>query len=137
MAAKELSLTQSILQLKCPRCRVGDLFISNSHFNYKLLTKMPTHCPICNQNYLPEPGFYYGAMFVSYIMCSFWFLGFIAICMFVFKLSVNTSFALLMVMVAILFGWIFRISRSLWIHFNIKYQPQILVNKGNSKETQK
>jgi len=100
---------------------VGDLFISKSHFNYKQLTKMPNSCPACGQIYLPEPGFYYGAMFISYIMTGFWFLGFIGICMFGFGLSVDMSFVLLILMIAMLYGWIFRISRSLWIHIAIKY----------------
>lgn len=27
---------------------------------------MPARCPVCGQAYEPEPGFYWGAMFVSY-----------------------------------------------------------------------
>lgn len=27
---------------------------------------MPSHCPVCGQAYEPEPGFYWGAMFISY-----------------------------------------------------------------------
>jgi len=123
MEKPKVSLTQSIFKLKCPRCREGDLFISKSHFNYRQLTKMPKACPVCGQVYLPEPGFYYGAMFISYIICGFWFLGFIAICMFGFGLTVDMSFVLLMIMIVILFGWIFRISRSIWIHVNVKYVP--------------
>ncbi|MBO2012755.1 DUF983 domain-containing protein [Siccationidurans soli] len=26
---------------------------------------MPPQCPICRQTYEPEPGFYYGAMYIS------------------------------------------------------------------------
>ncbi len=123
MSPNNPSLTQSVLGMKCPQCRKGDLFNNKSSFNYKGLAKMPKNCPVCDQLYLPEPGFYYGAMFISYIICGFWFLGFIAICMFVFDLSVDTSFLLLGIMIFVLFGWIFRISRSIWIHINVKYQP--------------
>ena len=126
MAKAELSLLQSILAMKCPRCRTGNLFTVPGSFQYRQLTVMPKACPSCGQNYLPEPGFYYGAMFISYIICGFWFLGFIAVCMFVFDLSVDTSFILLFVMIALLFGWIFRISRSIWIHINVKYNPSFL-----------
>ncbi len=126
MAKSELSLLQSVFAMKCPRCRTGDLFTIPGSFQFKQLTVMPDVCPSCGQKFLPEPGFYYGAMFISYIICGFWFLGFIAICMFVFDLSVDTSFILLFVMIAILFGWIFRISRSIWIHITIKYDPTYL-----------
>ncbi|KAA9338737.1 DUF983 domain-containing protein [Hymenobacter busanensis] len=27
---------------------------------------MPENCPVCGQAYEPEPGFYWGAMFISY-----------------------------------------------------------------------
>lgn len=126
MAKAELSLLQSILAMKCPRCRTGNLFTVPGSFVYKDLTVMPKTCPSCSQNYMPEPGFYYGAMFVSYGICGIWFLGFIAMCMFGFNLSVDTSFILLFVMIAIFFGWIFRISRSIWIHINVKYDPSKL-----------
>lgn len=126
MPKAELSLFQSVFAMKCPRCRTGNLFTSPGSFNYKQLTVMPKACTTCQQNYMPEPGFYYGAMFISYIICGFWFLGFIAMCMFAFGLSVDTSFILLFVMIAILFGWIFRISRSIWIHINVKYDPTFI-----------
>ena len=104
MAKAELSLLQSIFAMKCPRCRIGNLFSKPGSFNYKHLTEMPKTCPTCDQSYLPEPGFYYGAMFISYIICGVWFLSFIGICMLVLNLSVDTSFILLFVMIAILFG---------------------------------
>lgn len=27
---------------------------------------MPAACPVCGMNFMPEPGFYFGAMYVSY-----------------------------------------------------------------------
>lgn len=29
---------------------------------------MPDHCPECGLSFMPEPGFYYGAMYVSYAL---------------------------------------------------------------------
>ena len=53
------------LHCKCPRCWQGDIFkypLSNifkfSATNYS--------CSVCGAYFEPEPGFYYGAMFVSY-----------------------------------------------------------------------
>ncbi|OWP64555.1 DUF983 domain-containing protein [Hymenobacter amundsenii] len=28
---------------------------------------MPPACPVCNLNYEPEPGFYWGAMYISFM----------------------------------------------------------------------
>lgn len=125
MSSKNRTLLQSIFGMKCPKCRQADLFTSKSMYNIKELAKMPQNCPVCDQLFMPEPGFYYGAMFISYIMTGFAFLGFIGICMFVFNLSVDTSFILLGVAILLTFTWIFRISRSLWIHINVKYNPEI------------
>lgn len=50
---------------KCPRCKKGDIF------HYPLIhiskfSEMNSHCPQCNVSFTPEPGFYFGALFVSY-----------------------------------------------------------------------
>jgi uncharacterized protein (DUF983 family) len=50
---------------KCPRCRVGDIF----KYPVTRLTKfnvMNDTCPHCGIKLEPEPGYYQGAMFVSY-----------------------------------------------------------------------
>jgi uncharacterized protein (DUF983 family) len=55
----------ALLQLKCPRCRKGDLFLYSA-YNIKQFDKMPEHCPVCKLAYEPEVGFYWGAMYISY-----------------------------------------------------------------------
>jgi uncharacterized protein (DUF983 family) len=55
----------ALLRLKCPHCHEGPLF-THSAFNLTKFAQMPAHCPVCGQAYEPEPGFYWGAMFVSY-----------------------------------------------------------------------
>ena len=57
------SAALALLDLRCPRCHTGKLF------NYPALSfsfmEMPADCPVCHQTYEPEPGFYYGAMYIS------------------------------------------------------------------------
>lgn len=57
------SAVRALLALRCPRCHTGRLFthaaLSTSFMN------MPLACPVCRQTYEPEPGFYYGAMYIS------------------------------------------------------------------------
>jgi uncharacterized protein (DUF983 family) len=59
------STTAALLALRCPRCHEGKLF-SAPAYNLTKFADMPEACPVCGQAYEPEPGFYYGAMFVSY-----------------------------------------------------------------------
>lgn len=55
----------SILQQRCPRCHQGPLF-THSALNLAHFTEMPSACPVCGQVYEPEPGFYWGAMYISF-----------------------------------------------------------------------
>ena len=38
--------------------------------------------------------------------------------------SINASFALLILILAIMFVWIFRFARAIWINSNMKYDPK-------------
>ncbi|WP_246558563.1 DUF983 domain-containing protein [Hymenobacter piscis] len=55
----------ALLQQRCPRCHRGPLF-THSAFNLTRFTQMPAECPVCGQTYEPEPGFYFGAMYISF-----------------------------------------------------------------------
>jgi len=121
--AKKKGVFKSVFDMTCPRCREGNLFLTPT-FSYQKLTEMPEHCPVCGQNYLPEPGFYYGAMFISYIWTAWACLFFVGGGVWIFGMSINAAFALLIFIGAIFFFWIFRISRSMWIHIAIKYDPK-------------
>jgi hypothetical protein len=100
---------------------------------------MPATCTKCGQGYYPEPGFYYGAMFISYIVTAFYCLGFVGVCILAFNLSVEASFGWLFMSLLILYVWFYRTARSIWIHVNIKYDPDALtraVNEGISVPAQ-
>lgn len=116
---------------KCPRCQQGDLFETGT-FTFRKPFHMPDVCSICTQKYYPEPGYYYGAMFMSYIITSFFSLGLVGICILVFGWSVEASFALLLVMIGIFFVWFFRTSRSAWIHMTVKYDAAAIVRTEDS-----
>ncbi len=112
----------AIFEMKCPRCHEGDLF-HNSSFAFKKSFEMPDKCPVCNQKYVLETGFYWGAMFISYAITSIYMLGGFAFCYFGLGLSVNASFAWLIILLTICYVWVFRFSRALWINWFIKYDP--------------
>lgn len=59
----------SMLHLKCPRCRRGDLFIHPNpykKFGLNYMLEMHKTCPVCHQVYELETGFWYGTGYVSY-----------------------------------------------------------------------
>jgi uncharacterized protein (DUF983 family) len=113
----------SILNFKCPKCHVGDLYDTPT-FSFRKPFDMPQACSHCGQSYWPEPGFYYGAMFVSYIFTGWFCLGFVALVHWVFGVGLFESFGLLIVVLALLFVYFFRLSRAIWINLNVHFDPR-------------
>lgn len=113
-----------IFSLKCPTCLTGDLFPTSS-FGFSQPFAQYEHCPKCGQNFFPEPGFYYGAMFISYIGSGFFCLGFVMLLHWVVGWSLMVSFFALLAVVAIFFVWWFRFSRSVYIHMLYPHKPVV------------
>lgn len=111
----------NILSKKCPRCQRGDLYKLPLDFSDPV--GMPKNCKVCNQKFEPEPGFYYGAMFISYIFSSFVILVLAAVCIIVFGWGVYPTFAFIIFICLITYLWLLRISRSIWIHMVVHYDP--------------
>ncbi|WP_231590777.1 DUF983 domain-containing protein [Hymenobacter terrenus] len=65
MATSSDSATTALLGLRCPRCHQGKLF-SHSALNITKFAEMPAQCPVCEQSFEPEPGFYYGSMYITF-----------------------------------------------------------------------
>lgn len=105
----------AILKRKCPRCREGRIF-KHSPLNYLKFYEMYENCPNCGQTFHPEPGFYFGAMYVSYAFSVALVLG---ICLFLLAID---SFTLVMGAVLISFSiifllpFIFQYSRILYLY---------------------
>lgn len=55
----------ALLHGKCPRCREGKIF-KYAGSNLARFSVMNEACPHCGVRLEPEPGFYQGAMYVSY-----------------------------------------------------------------------
>lgn len=54
-----------MLKARCPQCHQGDLF-SVPKASFRKLTEINPRCEVCQASLIPEPDFYYGAMYVSY-----------------------------------------------------------------------
>lgn len=55
----------AIIRAKCPRCRRGDVFIHPWH-DFLRFHRTNKQCPVCSLRFEREPGFFFGAMYVSY-----------------------------------------------------------------------
>jgi uncharacterized protein (DUF983 family) len=122
---KKGSKLYSVLWFKCPRCNQGDLYPTPT-FSFKEPFSMNEKCQHCEQKYTLEPGFYYGAMFLSYILTAFMLFGMFAFFKFGLGMRVIHSAALATMIIAILFIWIFRVARSLWLSFFVNYDEKLI-----------
>ena len=62
---KLMSLIKAVLSKKCPRCQKGKIYGKVNLLQYG---KMNTSCPHCDLRFDREPGYFTGAMYVSYGM---------------------------------------------------------------------
>lgn len=118
------SKSYSILRLKCPRCHKGNLFVSRNAYNLKRMLDMPDRCPVCNQDFRVEPGFYSGALWVSFPMVVVLGLPLWILVFFFVDLSFDMMFLLFGVTIFGLQPLIMRYSRAIWLNVFVKYDPE-------------
>ena len=58
----------SIFKFKCPRCCKGEFLESRNVYDLKKAGNLKKNCSHCGLKYSKEPGFYYGAMYVTYAL---------------------------------------------------------------------
>jgi uncharacterized protein (DUF983 family) len=116
------STSKSILLGLCPRCRRGPIYRGSM---YRGFPSMNTVCPHCGLRFAREPGYFLGAMYISYgmavpLMGAFFLL---------FWRFTEWKFATLMVasIVALLpfAPAITLLSRVLWIYLDQKVDPEL------------
>ena len=74
-------------------------------------------CPVCQANFEPEPGFYFGAMFISYAFSVAWGAALWVLLYVLFRPDSNTYTMVIAAGVVLLSPWSFRYSRVLWLYW--------------------
>ncbi|GAA4239398.1 DUF983 domain-containing protein [Postechiella marina] len=110
----------SLLKGKCPQCEKKDIFKSNGNLLKLQIPEMNNTCKNCNFKFEKEPGFFFGAMFVSYAVTAAEFIAVFIVSHFILGLSLLTSFFMVIIIAIILSGYNFRLSRSIWIYLFAK-----------------
>lgn len=111
----------SILTFKCPHCQEGQFFVSHPYYLPKTGETLK-ECPVCSQNYSPEPGFYFGAMYVSYALGVALFVTIWASCNWFFDdVSVWLQIGLVIGSSILLGPLLYATSKIIWANFFIHY----------------
>lgn len=126
-------MLKSIFTFHCPRCRKGNLFQPGSLLRPGSLFKMHSNCPHCQQSFEPEPGFYFGAMFVSYAINTALFIAaWVALTILYPDYTLSMLLGLLTAVVILALPLTYRLSRSIWLAIFVRFDPQ--ASQKNSSE---
>jgi uncharacterized protein (DUF983 family) len=114
---------KSLLRQRCPVCQRGAIF--------RGALAMNDDCPVCGLHFEREPGYFLGALYVSYFL-SIVVLG---VFMLVGALTwprLDLGLVVLVAAVAYLplVPLVFRYSRVLWIHFDRWFAPEASEEDG-------
>jgi len=86
--------------------------------------KMNENCSHCGLKYQIEPSFFYGAMYVSYgVNVGIGIAAFI-VSYLIFKTSIQTSFISIIATLIVLFPFVLRWSRNIYINMFVTYDPK-------------
>lgn len=83
-------------------------------------------CACCGQSFMPEPGYYFGAMFVSYGLNAAYLIA-VWVIMYFFMAEVSV-WVMIGAIIGLIIGLLpvtFRLSRVLWIYIFVKYQGPV------------
>lgn len=118
----------SITRSKCPRCMEGEIYPDKNPYRFKTMTDFNPRCSVCDQNFEPEPNFYYGAMYVSYGYTVALFVAVYIIFGIWMGWTMWPTVGALAVTLVLLAPVIFRISRTTWLSFFVKYDKNLKKN---------
>lgn len=85
---------------------------------------MNRHCPVCGCNFRQEPGFYYGAAFVSYLFQIVLFLLLYFFLEWLWELPFWSYVMIVIFIQLLLMPALFRASRIIWLVLFGRYEPR-------------
>ncbi len=111
----------SVFKHKCPRCHEGEFFISHP-YDLKNAGNIHEYCSECNLKYSKEPGFYYGAMYVSYALGVALFVTlWVSFNLFFPTVSIAFQITSIIVATVLLTPYLYALSKIIWANLFIAY----------------
>lgn len=110
-----MSTIKSILTNRCPLCHRGQVFASSNLFDLRI-GRMNESCPCCHMDFAQEPGFYWGAMYVSYALALLQVFA-TGLALFLFSMPFDfRSLGIILAVLLLLAPLNYRISRLVWLY---------------------
>lgn len=119
---KKGSKLNSILRFKCPQCQ-GDKLFDYKIYNLKKIGSMKSSCSNCGLVYAKEPGFFFGAAYVSYAVTVAFAVAIYVLCaLFIPEMGWKVHLGLVIGGLVGLFPVAFALSRSIWLNIFFNYR---------------
>ncbi len=105
----------ALLKQRCPRCLQGQVFVGLFH--------MHEHCPVCGLPFEREPGYFTGAMYISYGLA---IIATAPVWLPMAWLGRSLGEILLASSALLIVGspWLFRYARMLWLYLDHGLDPR-------------
>lgn len=127
------SRVSAILQANCPRCHQGDIF-EYPFYRLDKFSRTHKYCPVCGLQYEREPGFFFGAMYISYVFTVAILLGTAFVLYFGFNDPPTWVYlSVTMVAIVLFLPVSFRFSRVLYLYAfgGVGYKPEYAAKQKN------
>jgi hypothetical protein len=117
------SVFRSIFGFKCPHCHQGDFFVDSNPYHLSTVGDIRERCAVCHRKFTPEPGFYYGGMYVAYALAVATFATIYTALIVLWPdapLWVDAAFVLGGLI--LLAPWLYAVSKTIWANFFMHYK---------------
>ncbi len=126
------SKLNSIFKMRCPRCQEGKFFTSHP-YNLKNAGNLYERCSNCDLKYEKEPGFYQGAMYVSYALGVALFVTlWVSFNLFFPSLSTGVQVTIVAVSSIGLTPLMYALSKIIWANLFISYEGKDAITKEDA-----
>ena len=124
MLLKKESNLYSFIHAKCPHCHYGDMFVNKNPYGLKDMSKMNKNCLVCGRSFFPETGFYWGAMYMSYMLTVFSSIFNVIFIGLIFGFEIYPLIIGNTILLIILYPLFFRYARVMWLQFNTPFSME-------------
>ncbi|MFE3866977.1 DUF983 domain-containing protein [Flavobacterium sp. LS2P90] len=121
---KKGSKLNSILTGTCPKCQNESMYLDKNPLHLNKILAMHENCSHCGLKYQIEPSFFYGAMYVSYGLNVAIGIAAFIISYIIFSSSIKVAFIAIIVSLVLLFPFVLRWSRNIYINMFVSYDPK-------------
>ena len=118
---KKGSTLNSILTGSCPKCHEESMYVEKNPYKLGSLYKMNETCSHCKTQYMIEPSFFYGAMYVSYGLTVAIGVAIFVTLNVILGLEVLTTFIGIVIGIIVLMPVTARLARNIYINMFIHF----------------